>query len=729
MFSQILRSSRSTSLRAFSTAQGQHASFGEIGSKRFTNDKLQAAVSADTYAAYNQAKADGTALSKAQQKEISSALLSWALAQGCTNFAHWYHPMRTRDSRSAPSSKHDSFIDLDFGSSELLKPIVAPSFNHGLLFQGETDGSSYPNAGMRATNTAAAYTGWDMSSAPFIRMDTLYLPSAFLTYNGDAMCNKTPLLRATQAIQREGVRLLRHLGDNDSKAVVSNVGCEQEYFVVDMDDFNARPDLISSGRALFGALSPRNQEGCENYFGTPVRRTRAFFTELREELWKLGISCVVNHNEVAPGQLELSPIFSLSSTAADDNVLMMEVMDWISTKHGLKILFHEKPFAGVNGSGKHNNWGLNTDTGKNLLAPGKTAESQAEFTTFVAALTYALHKHGDVIRAGIAVPGNDHRLGAQEAPPAIISLYTGANLYGHLENVMAGGELSGINTASKIIPTGTPAVADLTAALDDRNRTAPFPFCGNRFEFRAVGSSQHIGQPLAHLDTCMADGLAYLSDLIEGGLSPRDAVAKVLNDHKAVIFNGDGYSAEWPIEAAQRGLLNNRNCVDAWRDFDQKKNVDLFGKFGVYAEHEVTARKNLALGDYANTLLIEGQVAARMAQQMFIPALAKDLATYSGASAALAGDRPNVYAAVADRAATLDQVLEAFPHDGDELEQADYCLNSIKEAALELREVVDAAEVLCESSLWPVPSYEDMLLSVQNDASPNHLPSIYQEGF
>jgi glutamine synthetase len=718
MFSSFIPRTTASTARAFAS-RVQPAIFGEIGSLRYDSKKMRQDLSPATWDAFQAARNDGTALGKDDKQAIANALMNWALANGCTNFAHWYQPMRTRDSRAAPAMKHDSFLDLDFGSSELLKPIVAPSFSGTLLFQGETDGSSYPNGGMRATNTAAAYTGWDMSSPPFIRDDTLYIPASFLTYNGEALDQKTPLLRAGTALNNEGIRLLRNLGDTKANKVVSNVGCEQEYFAMDMEEFNKRPDLIQTGRVLFGAVSPRNQEGSENYFGSPTRRTRAFYTELRDELWKLGVSIFVNHNEVAPGQLELSPIFALSSVATDENMLIMELMDWISTKHGLKLLFHEKPFANVNGSGKHNNWGLNTDTGKNLLAPGKTDESCSDFTAFVACVAYALHEYSEVIRAGIAVPGNDHRLGAQEAPPAIISLYTGESLYGHLESVMNGGPLTGFGTqGGPMVGTGTNAIADLQAALDDRNRTAPFPFCGNRFEFRAVGSSQNIAMPLSFLDTAVSAGMAHLSDLIEGGMSPRDAVAQVLNEHKAIIFNGDGYSDEWPIEAAKRGLPNNKNMVTAWKAFNTQKTKDLFTRFGVLSADEVDAKVALAFGDFATTQLIEGQVASRMAQTMFLPALAKDLQNYNGPAAGLSGNRAELYAEVASRTAALDAAVNGFPHDADEEAQADYALDNIKTANLALREVVDQAELLCEDSLWPVPSYEDMLLSVQNDAAP-----------
>ncbi len=684
-----VRQFSSNNLDRYRTVLQPHpTSFDTIGTRRFGEEQMRKELSPEVFEKFQESQKHGGAyLGQREANEIATAMLKWALQHQCTNFAHWYQPMRTRDARAAPAVKFDAFINLDFSSQSMLKPLKGPLFSGSMLFQGETDGSSFSNGGLRKTQAAASYVSWDKTSAPFIRNDTLYIPACFMTYHGDALDHKTPLLRAGVALNQQSLRVLRHLGDKTTQRVASNVGCEQEYFLIDADEFARRPDLVQCGRTLFGQISPRNQEGNENYFGSPSRRSRAFFTELRHELWQLGVSVFVNHNEVAPSQLELSPIFSLSSTANDQNMLMMEVMDWLAAKHGLKVLFHEKPFAKVNGSGKHNNWGLNTDTGKNLFAPGKTEGSQTEFMVFISSLMYALHTHGDLIRAGVATPGNDHRLGAQEAPPAIISLYTGESLYNHLQSVVAGGPLVGFSGEGQRVSFGVESMEPIRRAQDDRNRTAPFPFCGNRFEFRAVGSSQNIAQPLSFLDTAMADGLREMADMLDTGMKPRDAVATLAKRHDNVIFNGNGYSAEWQIEAKRRGLLNNRTCVDSWRDFDNKKNLDLMCRFGVMNEREVRARKNIALADYANTLIIEAQVASQMTHTQYVPAMAKDLAMYTGPAAPLAGARAAVYGEVQTKVAELDTALDGFPHHGEPQEQGDYCLNNIKPCLGALRVV------------------------------------------
>ena len=538
-------------------------------------------------------------------------------------------------------------MDLDYGHPDTLKPLVAGpgTFDGGKLFFSETDGSSFPNGGLRNTHTAAAYMSWDKTSPPYVRNGTLYIPSAFVTYLGDALDHKTPLLRSQEAINTEGVRLLRHLGDETAQQVVSNVGCEQEYFLVDRDHYNARPDLVMSGRMLFGGVSEREQEGCEQYFGPPNPRARAFMDTISAELVKLGISMNVFHNEVAPAQHETCPVFCLTNVAADQNILAMEVMAEVAAAHGLTALFHEKPFAGVNGSGKHCNWGLNTDTGKNLFNPGKTAETQTDFIASLAALAFALNNHGDVLRCGVASAGNDHRLGAQEAPPAIVSLYTGSVLEQHLSAIVnEGAELAGYNpsVSGSMLSFGTNAVEAVPASAEDRNRTAPFPFCGNRFEFRAVGASQNIALPLTFVNTAVAAGFSALSDKIEGGQSVRDAVAETLEENFRVIFNGDGYSADWVVEAEKRGLPNLNNATKALSTFDSDKNKELFSSTKVFGAHEVTARKDILLGEVAGAILIEARTALRMVETGYKPAFATDLKTYSDADFT-SGDRRAVY--------------------------------------------------------------------------------------
>lgn len=474
-----------------------------------------------------------------------------------------------------------------------------------------------------------------------------------------------------------------------------------------------------TGRMLFGSVSEREQEGCEQYFGPPNPRAAAFMRAITEEFLKVGISCVVNHNEVAPSQHELSPIFSLTNVAADQNILTMEIMDDIAAEHGLKCLFHEKPFAGVNGTGKHNNWGLNTDTGKNLFAPGKTEETQTDFVASVAALAYAIRNHGDVLRAGVSCTGNDHRLGAQEAPPAILSLYTGVHLETHLRNVMDnGGDLHGYDprTGVKMLPFGTTAVENVPAAMEDRNRTAPFPFCGNRFEFRAVGGTQNIGLPLAMLNTAVSDGFAVLSDKIEGGLKPRDAVAEILKENFEVIFNGDGYSAEWPIEAEKRGLMNLPTAAKALSILNSEKNQTLFDKAGVLKPHELEARQDILSGEVANMLLIEANTSLRMAETGFIPAFVADLASYNEAGFD-AGERPEKYASVQAAATNLKAAVDSYPDEASAVDQAAYSTESLRPAMEALRAATDESERLCNKNLLPYPGYAEVLFDHQSEPS------------
>jgi len=427
------------------------------------------------------------------------------------------------------------------------------------------------------------------------------------------------------------------LGDTETREVVSNNGPEQEFFLIDRELYVKRPDLIACGRTVVGAPPPKGQEECLNYFGTLAPKIKAVLVDFHTQMWKLGMSNAVMHNEVAPGQHEISPIFALSNVSADQNALCQDVLSHSAMAHGLTLLLHEKPFAGINGSGKHCNWGLNTDTGKNLYVPGKTKQDQQTFVAFVAALTYAIKNHGDALRASIGHAGNDHRLGAQEAPPAIISLGTGESLENHLKEVIAGGPLDGYGDAVTELKGICSAVADLNARFEDRNRTAPVPFCGNRFEFRAVGSSQNIGFPLAVLNTAVAEGLSKLSSMIEGGKTPRDAVALMLSDNFDAVFNGDGYSEEWQVEAARRGLPNYKVGVEAVDHLTDAKNVELFEKMKVMSERELVARKSVLFKAYANILTIEAQTMVKMMDTGVIPSCAKDLKSYQGTD--LGGDR------------------------------------------------------------------------------------------
>merc|ERR1711871_908200 len=449
-----------------------------LNENKFGWPEIKEAVSADVYSKFQAAVADGSSLDKQTANALADAMKNWAMERGCTNYAHWFSPVRGEPIQALNGMKFDSFVDLDFSDSAVVKPMTV-GFSGSQLFFNETDGSSFPNGGLRATHTAAAYNSWDRVSPCFVYGDTLYIPSAFVAWTGAALDHKTPLLRSQEAINKEGMRLLKHLGDTTAESVVSNVGWEQEFFVVDRDMYLKRPDLQYCGRTVLGALPARNQQTDMNYFGPVCPRVKALLEEVSAECHKVGMSMKVYHNEVAPGQHEYSPIFSLTNIANDQNQFAMQLTNDIAARNGLVVLYHEKPFAGINGSGKHNNWGLNTDSGKNLYAPGKTEESQADFAAFVAALTYAVNVHADAIRCSIATAGNAHRLGAQEAPPAIISFYTGIGLEAHLAEIMKGGALEGYADTGKPIDTGSNAIQTISGAGEDRNRTAPLPFCGN----------------------------------------------------------------------------------------------------------------------------------------------------------------------------------------------------------------------------------------------------------
>lgn len=684
---------------------GETQAIDEMGVNVWDASKMEMSLSEETYEAYLAKINEDVPLTKAQKNEIADALAAWAMSRGAVSFSHWFMPVRGLRA----GMKEDSFIDIDYGTGES----ISRTFNGTKLFFGETDGSSFPNGGLRATHTAAAYTSWDCTSAPFIRGQNLFIPSVFVSYRGHALDEKTPHLLSQEAVNREGMKLLKQLGDTESSKVVSNVGWEQEFFLVDKDLYNERPDLVQTGRTIVGAPSALGQQLDNNYFTDVNPRAKRFMEDLRDECWKLGMNYVVHHNEVAPSQHEFSPIFSLTNYAADQNLASIELMNQIASKHGLAVLLHEKPYAGINGSGKHNNWGLNTDSGKNLFTPGKTAESQANFISMVACLVRGFDLHGDLIRSGVATAGNDHRLGAQEAPPAIMSVYTGTVMEEHLKSVMEGGPLEGYTGAGEgDLEILTSAIQPIEKPAEDRNRTAPFPFCGNRFEFRAVGSNQQIYWPLTCLNTIVADSMKELASMIEGGMSQRDATAKMLKDHWRVVFNGNGYDEAWHKEAEfDRKLPNLRNTPAALATLASDKNKELFSSQKVFSAEEVEARQETLLEEYANTITIEANCMLDMMNQGCIPACCEDLKEYEGTG--LEGNRKEAYKLLANNTATLQSVLEAAPEGAQEA--ADYCADSIIPAMNEVRASCDLAERLCSNSKWPFPVYSELLFQHHKD--------------
>lgn len=713
MFSKLAASQAGRSAvatRAFSS-QVPYA-LSTIGVNCFNEHVMKASVSKETYDHFHETLASGVPMEKKPANELAEAMQKWAMERGAANYAHWFSPVR-----GAAGLKNDAFIDYDFGGDGQHGGTVKDTvldFSGAKLFMNETDGSSFPNGGLRQTHRAAAFMSWDRMSPPFVRGTTMFIPSAFVTHNGEALDDKTPMLRSQHAINKEGMRLLKNLGYDKPNKVVSNVGWEQEFFLIDREAYIARPDLKACNRTVLGAPPPRGQQTDFNYFNKTDPRVRAFFEDVQKEMLDAGSAMSVFHNEVAPSQYELSPIFKLTNIAMDENTMCMEILEETAARHGLYCLMHEKPFANVNGSGKHNNWGLNTDVGDNLFVPGKTKEAQERFISMVAVLARCLNVHGDLVRTGAACSGNDHRLGADEAPPAIISLYTGEKMEAHLRAVMDGGELSGYGEDTTVIATGNNEVAPITANLEDRNRTAPFPFCGNRFEFRAVGSTQNIGFPMAVLNTAYAESMGVLSDKIEGGTAVRDAVSEMLSENFNVIFNGDGYSSEWPVEAEKRGLINLNNSYEAIARLNSEKNKDLFVAQKVFTSDEVDARQEIMAERLATDIVIEADCMVNMINTGVLPACAKDLRDFDGTG--LGASRKALYSSVEKSVQELKTVVDDIP--GDALEAASYAQYKIRPAMEGARSKADAAEELVNAEYWPFPKYKDMLFD--HHSQPSH---------
>jgi glutamine synthetase len=641
---------------------------------------------------------------------LARSIGDWAMQLGATNYAHWYHP-----NRGLPAEKHDAFLDYD-GTFRL--PVSR-------LFRGETDGSSLPSGGLRATHTAAAYSSWDTSSPPFIRGSTLYIPAVVVSHDGHPLDDKLPLLRSQEAINEQGQRLMKALDLTRSiRRVVSNVGCEQEFFLVDIDAYKARPDLVHCGRTLFGAKPHRGQQLEQNYCGAVPPRIRAFLYDVQGELWRLGMMINTFHNEVAPSQHELSPVFTVTSLAADQNELCMEVMREYAAEHGLAVLLHEKPFAGLNGSGKHNNWGLNAYLEKgsgsiNLFHPGRSQTESARFVAMVSTVMYALRKHGDLLRVGVATPHNDHRLGAQEAPPAIISLATGKVLESHLRSVINGGDLHGYALRPRWLDTHCGSVEPIEAAPEDRNRTAPFPFCGNRFEFRAVGASQNIAWPLTLLNTAVADGMSALADIAEQRVPVRDAVAKLLRENMDVVFNGNGYEQAWADEAARRGLPNLRTTPAALATLDSPKNRELLSRFKIMSPEVLKARAHMFYHQYAETVAMEAATMSDMLHTGFIPGFQDDVASMHEDFRATNDQRRRLYDEILRATAELDAEIargKAEAERGVEAHAAHGEKQLLPKMAA-VRALVDRAELIMPARHYPYPRYEQILLGHHADGN------------
>jgi len=679
----------------------------------FDDRTMGARLPADVFARFKEAVALGRATSDGDRHAIARAIFEWARELGATDFAHWFFPCRGGGGAvggSLGALKMDSFIDLRYDVREANKPfeLTLPS---EALFQGETDGSSFPNGGLRCTHSAAAFTTWDRSSPPFVLDKVLRVPCSFVTHFGKCIDDKTPLLRSMDAVQREALTLLKAIGiASDAKAVHSYLGWEQEFFIVPAEHFKARPDLINCGRTLFGSLPARHQQAELNYFGPVPRRVEELMRTVSAEMLRVGCPMKVRHNEVAPGQHEMSPIFSAANVSADTNVLFMEVLAQEAGKLGLQALFHEKPFAGINGSGKHANWSIGTDTGLNFFHPGKTEDSKALFVSAIACLAYGLCQHNELVRCSVAHAGNDHRLGAQEAPPAIISLFPGIGFEEHVDHILQGGKLSAYKADRKKQGTGCRASMDVEANVEDRNRTAPFPFCGNRFEFRAVGSSQNCAFPVTVCNTVMAAGMAHLSKRIQNGQNHREAVAAMLQENKKIIFTGNGYSADWPREAASRGLPNLDTTPKAIETFSSTKNQDTFEAMKVLAADETRARAEVMYESYVTTLEIEATTMVQMVETGILPACARDLANY-GSAADLIGDRLNLYKSIKVETDALKALMSSTDTHETLAAKAAHLCDVVKPHMGVVRGLVDKAEGLLEKGLYPYPSYSDLLYS------------------
>ena len=685
----------------------------------FNDDVMRERLPKDVYKSLRKTIDNGNDLDITVANAVANAMKDWAIEKGATHYTHWFQPMT-----GITAEKHDSFI------SPTADGRIIMEFSGKELIKGEPDASSFPSGGLRATFEARGYTAWDPTSYAFIKDHSLYIPTAFCSYGGEVLDKKTPLLRSMEALSAQAVRILRLFGDSTTKRVITTVGPEQEYFLVDKKLYDERPDLIYTGRTLFGARAPKGQELEDHYFGAIKPRIAAFMQELDEELWKLGVLAKTKHNEVAPAQHELAPIFSTTNVATDHNQLTMETMKNVALRHGLVCLLHEKPFAGVNGSGKHNNWSISTDTGKNLLEPGKLPQENAQFLLFLAAVIKGVDEYQDLLRISVASAGNDHRLGANEAPPAINSIFLGDELTAILHAIETGTVYGG--TLRVNMEIGVNVLPSFTKDTTDRNRTSPFAFTGNKFEFRSLGSQLNIACPNIMLNTIIADELEQFADELEGKEDFNGAlnalIKRVIKEHKRIIFNGDGYADAWKAEAAKRGLTNLPTTVDALPHYTDEKNVKLFTKHKIYTEVEMQSRQDIILETYAKTINIEALTASDMVKRDILPAVSSyvaELASGVATKKAISDDIPceaeldiikrlsGLQDCAYKKLAALDNAIIGVKEVGeDPIEVATYYKDSVITAMTELRAVVDEMETLVSSDYWPYPSYGDLMFRV-----------------
>lgn len=690
-----------------------------FGSMVFNDQKMQERLPKSTYKALKKTIQNGEPLDLSVANVVAAAMKDWAVEMGCTHYTHWFQPMT-----GITAEKHDSFIAPN-GEGQVIM-----EFSGKELVKGEPDASSFPSGGIRATFEARGYTTWDPTSYAFVKDGTLYIPTAFCSYTGEVLDKKTPLLRSMERMNTEAVKILHLLGKEDVTRVTTTVGPEQEYFLIDKEAYDQREDLIYTGRTLFGAKAPKGQELDDHYFGAIKTRVAAYMKDLDEELWKLGILAKTKHNEVAPSQHELAPIFTTTNIATDHNELTMEVMKKVAERHGLVCLLHEKPFAGVNGSGKHNNWSISTNTGENLLDPGKTPENNLQFQLFLAAVVKAVHEYQDLLRITVASAGNDHRLGANEAPPAIISMYLGDDLGDLVDSIINDREY--VSKGKQKMKTGVDVLPDFMKDTSDRNRTSPFAFTGNKFEFRALGSSLNIACPNYMLNTMVAEELSEFYDELKDAddldAAIKALVKKVFTEHQNIIFNGNNYAPEWVEEAERRGLLNLKSLPDAMEHFLDKKNVDLFVKNKICSADEIRARYEIELESYSKQINIEALTMIDMAKKNILPAVTsyvRDLTDTALAKKALSDAIPtsveedlitslsNKLVCFSKKTAELEEaVIKASDYSDDNLKYAKYYRETVFALMQELRAVGDAMETETASEYWPYPSYGELLFGV-----------------
>ena len=694
-----------------------HKSVPDLFSSMVFNDGvMRERLPKDVYKSLRKTIDNGKDLDITVANAVANAMKDWAVENGATHYTHWFQPMT-----GITAEKHDSFI------SPTADGRIIMEFSGKELIKGEPDASSFPSGGLRATFEARGYTAWDPTSYAFIKDHSLYIPTAFCSYGGEVLDKKTPLLRSMEALSTQAVRLF---GDTTTKRVNTTVGPEQEYFLVDKKLYDQRPDLIFTGRTLFGARAPKGQELEDHYFGAIKPRIAAFMKELDEELWKLGILSKTKHNEVAPAQHELAPIFSTTNVATDHNQLTMEVMKNVAQRHGLVCLLHEKPFAGVNGSGKHNNWSISTDTGKNLFEPGKLPQENAQFLLFLAAVIKGVDEYQDLLRISVASAGNDHRLGANEAPPAIISIFLGDELTAILDAIETGTVYGG--TLRVNMEIGVNVLPTFPKDTTDRNRTSPFAFTGNKFEFRSLGSQLNIACPNIMLNTILAEELKQFADELEGKEDFNGAlnalIKRVIKEHKRIIFNGDGYADAWKLEAEKRGLTNLPTTVDALPHYTDAKNLKLFADHKIYTEIEMQSRQDIILETYSKTINIEALTASDMVKRDILPAVSAYVSELSNGvltKKSISEDIPckaeldiikrlsGLQDCAYEKLSTLDNAVIGVREAGDDpIAVAAYYKDAVIPAMNELRAVVDEMETLVSSEYWPYPTYADLMYRV-----------------